>query len=238
MKKYLFSFLTFSLLMIANVKAETCSLEKQVTINNEAGLVSVNAEPFEYQYSSTVEDTGEVSEFTGYLGSINIYNLTENLYAVISNGSAKKTVNYSADTNGVNKVSTGSMNVLKNYTVSIYPSDTKCGKTSLREFQVTIPIENPYYKMQICTENPDYFYCTQFLNIENISRDDFTKGINEYINKKKSEEEEKRHEGILDTATTFMKKHWLVILISALLIASATGVYIYIKNKKKKEHIV
>lgn len=224
--------------MIANVKAETCSLEKQVTINNEAGLVSVNAEPFEYQYSSTVEDTGEVSEFTGYLGSINIYNLTENLYAVISNGSAKKTVNYSADTNGINKVSTGSMNVLKNYTVSIYPSDTKCGKTSLREFQVTIPIENPYYKMQICTENPDYFYCTQFLNIENISRDDFTKGINEYINKKKSEEEEKRHEGILDTATTFMKKHWLVILISALLIASATGVYIYIKNKKKKEHIV
>ena len=229
MKKYLFSFLTFSLLMIANVKAETCSLEKQVTINNEAGLVSVNAEPFEYQYSSTVEDTGEVSEFAGYLGSINIYNLTENLYAVISNGSAKKTVNYSADTNGVNKVSTGSMNVLKNYTISIYPSDTKCGKTSLREFQVTIPIENPYYKMQICT---------QFLNIENISRDDFTKGINEYINKKKSEEEEKRHEGILNTATSFMKKHWLVILISVLLIASATGVYIYIKNKKKKEHIV
>ena len=224
--------------MIANVKAETCSLEKQVTINNEAGLVSVNAEPFEYQYSSTVEDTGEVSEFTGYLGSINIYNLTENLYAVISNGSAKKTVNYSADTNGVNKVSTGSMNVLKNYTISIYPSDTKCGKTSLREFQVTIPIENPYYKMQICTENPDYFYCTQFLNIENISRDDFTKGINEYINKKKSEEEEKRHEGMLNTATSFMKKHWLVILISVLLIASATGVYIYIKNKKKKEHIV
>ena len=140
--------------------------------------------------------------------------------------------------NGVNKVSTGSMNVLKNYTVSIYPSDTKCGKTSLREFQVTVPIENPYYKMQICTENPDYFYCTQFLNIENISRDDFTKGINEYINKKKSEEEEKRHEGILNTATSFVQKHWPVILISVLLIAAVTGVYIYIKNKKKKEHIV
>ena len=60
--------------------------------------------------------------------------------------------------------------------------------------------------MHICTENPDYFYCTQFLNIENISRDDFTKGINEYINKKKSEEEEKRHEGILEYSHLIYEK--------------------------------
>ena len=238
MKKYLFSTMICLLLMISEVSAETCSLEEQVQINNEAGQVSATVEPFEYEYTSIVEDTGEISEFTGYLGSINIYNLTENLYAVISNGKAKKIVNYAEAKDGVNKISTGSMNMLKNYTISIYPVNTRCGKTSLKDLQVTVPIENHYYKMQICSENPDYFYCSQFLNIENISRDDFVEGIKEYINKKNSEEEEKRHEGIISDATSFIKKNWVAVLIITILIMSGTGLYIYIKNKKRKEHIV
>lgn len=238
MKKYLFILVSFALLTLNTVNAETCSLETQVKINNEAGVVTAVSEPFEYKYSSVVEDTGENSIFTGYLGSINIYNLTENLYAVVSNGQAKKTVTYADTNDGVNKISTGSMNMLKTYTISIFPTNTRCGTTALRELQVTVPIENPYHKMQICNEYPDYFYCSQFLNIENISRDEFSQGINEYINQKKTKEEEKRHEGVIDTATNFIKKHWVAIIIVIIILSSGIGFYIYMRNKKRKEQIV
>lgn len=238
MKKYLNVMAIFLLLTLTSVNAASCSLEDQVKINDEAGLVNVSAEPYEYEYVGMIEDTGESSTFTAYLGSINIYNLTENLYAIVSNGQAKKTINYYENNGGVNQVSTGSMEMLKTYTVSIYPTNTRCGRTAIREFQITVPLENPYYKMAICSENPDYFYCSQFLNIENISRDDFSKGIEEYINQKKKKEEEKRKEGIIDLATSFFKRNWLAIVIVIIIIISGITTYIYLRNKKRKEQIV
>lgn len=239
MKKYLIEIASLFLLITVTANAETCPLEKKVQINNEAGLVTATSEPYAYEYTDMIEDTGEVVTNTAYLGSINIYNLTENLYAVISNGSAKKTVTYADAYDGVNKISTGDMNMLKTYTISIYPTNKRCDTNAIRELQVTIPIENPYYKLQVCKDYRDYFYCSQFLNIENISRDDFTNGIEEYISQKqKEEEEENRHEGIIDTATSFVKKHWIVVLIVIMLIIFSTWFYIHNKNKKRKEHIV
>lgn len=238
MKKYLIEIASLFLLFTITVNAETCPLEKKVQINNEAGLVTATSEPYAYEYMDMIEDTGEVVTNTAYLGSINVYNLTENLYAVISNGKAKKTITYDDATDGVNKVSTGEMNMLKTYTISIYPTNKRCDTSAIRELQVTIPIENPYYKLQVCKDYPDYFYCSQFLNIENISRDDFTNGIEEYISQKQKEEEENRHEGVIDSTKSFIKKNWLIITIILVIIIAGIITYIIIRNKKRKEEIV
>lgn len=238
MKNKLVTFIIAMFLMINYVNAETCTLEKQVEVNNAAGAVSATGSPYEYEYVTENSESGEEETFTDYIGTIFIYNLTPDIYAIVDDGTTKQRVNYEEKYDGDALVSTDAMSVVKNYTVSIYAVNTSCNKNAIREINVTIPRLNNYYYDSLCQTYPDYFYCSQFMTVDSISYDDFRDGIAKYASQKKAEDDENRKQGILNETKTFLKKHWLVVLVVIIVLASGITFFIYRKNKKRKEQII
>ena len=79
-------------LFLPIVKAETCTNEEQIKVNNAAGLVNVKAYPFSYTVGGvdeTEEEPGKTEYYDTYMGMIDIYNVTEDIYVVLS-GNGKK----------------------------------------------------------------------------------------------------------------------------------------------------
>ena len=240
----LLNIIAFSVIGLKNVSAAACTLEQQVKVNNEAGLVSYSVQPFEYHYSnpdvSAENKDSDETQISGYLGMLEIYNLTDNIYVTVAdsneNSQTKYTYNDSAD--GTVSLSTGSMEYLKNYTISIFASNEDCSKNAIRTIDVVVPRENRYYYSDYCENYPDYFYCSQFLNLEEISQDDFNRGIKEYAKTHKSATNDNRKEGIIEVTADFAKNNWLIIAIVIIVILGIIAGAIVIKNKKRKKQIV
>ena len=238
MKRKHILFMILSIFMFIRVNAAACTLEDQVKVNNEAGAVTVSASPFEYTYTDEDTESGETFNAIDYLGMVYIYNLTPDIYAVVSSGSSKTNVYYDEENPSVSSYISGGMASVKNYKISIYPTNTNCGKTAIRELNVTVPRLNRYYSYDSCSNYPDYFYCSQFMTSDDIAEEDFVKGITEYAKTHKSANDETRKEGFLEETTNFVKKHWLIIILVILVIGGSIGTFIYIRNKKRKEQIV
>lgn len=236
-RKYLLFFL-LSLLFIPKVKAEYCTLERQAELNNAAGAVTAKGYPYSYNYTSTDPDSSEEVTGTSYLGMIDVYNLTSDIYAVLEYDGTKYRLDYDPETGGEVSYSTGGMGKVKEYTISIYPVDTECGKKAIRQLNVTVPRANHYYYESICSDYPDYFYCQEFMTADDIAYVDFSTGITEYAKTHKSVNDETRKEGILEETTNFVKKHWVIVTVVILIIIGGTGTFIYLRNKKRKEEIV
>ena len=169
---------------------------------------------------------------------IDVYNLTSDIYAILEYDSSKYRLDYDPETDGEVSYSTGGMGKVKEYTISIYPVDTECGKKAIRQINVTVPRANQYYNESICSDYPDYFYCQEFMTADDIAYIDFVNGINEYAKTHKSVNDETRKEGFLKETTNFVKKHWVIVTIVILIIIGGTGTFIYLRNKKRKEEIV
>lgn len=229
-------FILFAFLFSFQVKAASCPVEMKVKINNESGSVNAISDSFEYEYPVTDSEVGETTIEKGYLGTIKIYNLTENIYAVVANGQDKKTVNYNKDLDNIVAVSTGAMNVVKEYTVSIYPTNEECGTAAIRTIQVAVPRINRFYTMPICSTYPDYYYCSKFLTVEDISNSDFDRGIENYIASEKNKGNESRKEGIVNITKTFINKHR--IIISIIIVVAIIAIVVINKVKKSKERVI
>lgn len=236
MQKKILSIIFLNFFLAGIVHAEACSLDKQVEVNNAAGTVSVSTDPFIYEYKATNPETGEEETVTDYVGTISIYNLTSDIYAVVKSTTDTQTVYYDAKSEGEALISTKSMDNVKNYQISIYPTNKECGTSSVRELNITIPRLNNYYNDGLCKIYPDYFYCSQFMTADNISYDDFRSGIAAYAKQANKDKDENRHHGIINNTTSFVKNHWLIaIIIIVVIVGLLTTVIIY-KNKKRKEH--
>ena len=234
MKKRLFIFILFLLLQIKYVKA-ACPLEDQVAANNAAGAVNAVASRLEYTYDNYDEEHDEQQQVTAYTGMIYVYNLTKDIYFDIANDNGKETYTYADDVDGAIAISTGSMAVVKNYTISIYSSNKDCGASPIRTIDLTLPRYNPFFGYLSCRDYPDYYYCGQFLNADLITETDFMNGLDEYA-KTHKKEDEKRREGIIANTIQFIKKYWyLLIIIIVVIIIITVGIKKYREEKRKKE---
>lgn len=234
-KRYLL-FMLILMFSFIKVNAETCSLQEQTKINNEAGSVSAKAYPYENERFYNDDDTGETGTVTYYYGMIDIYNLTENLYAVLEYDDKKVRINYN-DKDTVS-YTTGSMTNVRESTISIYPVNSACGKTAIRTLNVVVPRENEYYSSQACNDYPDYFYCAKFMTTDSVTYDDFITGIDNYAKTHKSKTKEERKEGFLEETTNFMKENWLIVISIVVVMTIGIIVIITIRNKKRKEQII
>lgn len=234
-KKYLLLIIAL-MFSFVKVNAETCPLDKQTTINNEAGSVTAKAYPYGNERFYNDDDTGDTGTTTYYYGMIDIYNLTDNLYAVLEYDDKKIRIDY----NGGDTVSytTGNMTNVRDCTISIYAKNSACGKTAIRTLNVVVPRENEYYSSEACAEYPDYFYCAQFMTTDSVTYDDFITGVENYAKTHKSKSEEERKEGFIEETTNFIKKNWLIVTIVVVAIAGGIITFIYIKNKKRKEQVI
>lgn len=238
MKKKIILVIFACLFTLDVVNAEACDLERQVIVNNAAGSVTASASPLDYTYTDEDTENGEIYEATAYMGMLYVYNLTEDIYAIVSDGTDKQTIYYDPENPGVSAISTGGMGSVKNYVVSIYPTNKNCGKSSIRDLNVTVPRLNRFYSYDTCSEYPDYFYCSQFMITNDITEEEFANGVAEYAKTHKSKSEENRKEGVLEETTKFLKNHLAIIVIVLVILIGSGGTFIYLRNKKRKEQIV
>jgi len=237
MKKILFSIITV-LLSINIVNAKSCSLEDQATVNNHAGLVTVSASPLSYTYTSNNSETGEEEETTAYTGMIYVNNVTEDLYITIDDGENVDTFKYSDAINDIITYNTGGMGYVKNYTVNVYATNTNCSKSAIRQLNVTVPRLNTYYSSDLCQENPDYFYCSQFMTVDDITYSAFYEGVTKYSEEQKQKEEENRKSNVINDTTNFIKNYWYIIVIVIVIVTGVTLTIIRIRRKKREKEIV
>ena len=236
MKKKMFMFILFMLLGLIKVNA-SCNLEERVEVNNAAGAVNVIADKLKYTYNAYDEEYEESHDIDAFTGIIYVYNLTPNIYFNITDGKDKETYTYADDVNGAIAISTGSMAVVKDYTIAIYSTNSSCGTTPVRTISVNLPRYNPFSSYQSCTEYPNYYYCQQFLNADLISETDFMNGLDEYAKTHKKEEETRR-EGFIANTVKFVKKYWYFIVIVICLIIGITIFVKRYKEEKRRKEIV
>lgn len=239
MKKFKYVVLAvFMFLFMGSVNAEVCSYETKAKINNEAANVKVDYETYEYKQNINDPTYDEVIEDSTWYGLIHIYNLTDNLsFKVIDKNGKKYEYSYSNTNNGEFTINTGIAMSVKNYIVELYYADSDCGKSSVRTFNVTIPRYNIYSDYGECIGNEDYYYCKQFVTLDDIKESEFKSGVKAYSEerKKKQQEEERKDNSIIYKTLTFADKYkWVIILVCVVV----AGTIVYIVVKKRKERIV
>lgn len=237
MKKTLLGLWLFGIFFFLNFKTvkASCSLEEQVVANNAAGAVNVVTDKLLYTYNIYDENANDNVDVNAYTGMIYVYNLTNDIYFKITDGSSIEKYTVADDIGGAVAVSTGSMAVVKNYNISIFNANNACNNAPIRTITVTLPRYNNFANYLSCQNYPDYYYCQQFLNSDLITEDQFQNGLAEYVKTHKSEEE-KRHGGIIENAIKTLKKYWYVVIIIIIAIAAITiGIKKHLDEKRKQE---
>ncbi len=231
MKKVLVLVPFMLFLCFTNYVYAECDYETQAKINNAAGAVRAEYETFLYENDYYDETYGEYVTDSYWYGLIHIYNITEDIYinVIDNNGNSRKYTIDDVSADNVIYVGTGMANEVKKYKIEVYATDSSCIDNVIRTIDISIPRYNLFSIYSQCDEYPDYYYCSEFVFLDNISEKEFYKGIEDYA--KRKEEEDK--EGIIGQAVDLLKNNWvpIAILVACL---SAGGYIFYIKVYKRK----
>lgn len=240
-KFYLAIFICFMCIFPWNIKAESCLKEVSRYLTKEAYYIKTNYEVID---KSTYKDIkiGEnetTFKIPRYEFNISIYNLTEELYLVITNSLSDitRTVNYSDTDNGTYSFIDDEFGQISKYTIDIYSSNADCLNKKLKTIKFTRPMYNAYSEYAYCKNSSNY-YCQKFtktkLNLK--GNEDFLSKI-KVNNDRRSEEikknEEPKERGIVDLIVDNWQMY-LGIFIGTIFI-SIILVFVIKKRKSKKE---
>lgn len=240
-----------SLFLLTNVNAATCGYEEKAKLNNEITNVKANYEikervmnKDEYTISDALigteyEDTYEAT--TEYI-QVNILNLTENMYAEVTNdyNDDKAIYQYSDTKNGNISFDWHEIDELVTYTIKVYASSaTGCEGTILKTLYQALPRYNDYSTYDICKNIPDSYLCQRYVTYENIGFDVFTGRIYKEVEKKiQKEEETKENEKWYKKVQNFIVKHKVPFIIGGTILVVAVGSTTYIIIKKRRRSII
>ena len=234
MRKIIFTTLAILiLLMPISVWAE-CDDAKLNELAYKAANVNLNWEP-----ASKVIAMGSADEqpITAYYIKVYLYNLSEDLRAVVTNNINKKKMEFQGKDSVDNLITFDSDDVrnLYTYTVEIYPTDTTCDASALFKTSISLPKFNEqrlYYGK--CDETPEFELCQEYIT-QDISYEDLVARQTEYAERKleeASKNEEDESKGLFDLIKEY--KYWVIGTVA---IVGAVGVsaYVIIKKKRKSE---
>lgn len=244
--KYILFLLMIFALFASPVKAATCSYEERAELNSEISNITASYELLtRFEPTENVPDeilgTPEEENYQMEIDyfQINVLNLTENTYAVITNdyNSDRYIYNYEDTTNGNIALTWDNIMNIVEFTIEIYTSDnTTCEGTLLRTLTVRIPRYNSYARLAMCDSLNDYYLCQEYVTFDEISFGTFEERVRNEIERRETEalEEEKEENGILD----FLSQHRTEIIIGVIIvIVIAGGTVVMIKIKRRREII-
>ena len=250
MKKFLFYFMLINVFLFGSIEvkaASSCSYDDQAKMNSAAANVKINYEaktaemnPNDYQVPDAYLDTDlENSTLSYYYFQINILNLTNDMYAIITNdnNSDSVRVNYSDTTNGTYYYNWTNLNYITNLKMQIFSSTaTNCANQLLYTNYLTLPRINEYRDYDICTGYSDYYLCQRYVTYEPIDHQTFNDRMEDYINSLNKTETKNNTENnsSLNKISSYIKQHYaivLLIIIGILIILILTTI---IKRGKKQ----
>lgn len=229
------------------VNAESaCSYSEQAELNDIVANVKATYEIVEVYNGKILDidnpnEDGTFPEIDKYTKNfkISILNITDDIYVKVSNDddTEVKTFKASDAVDGVVSFQTSKKYAMVTYTIEIFANKYSCIGESFRKITLTTPMYNHYSKNNLCQENPDFYYCQEFISTENISLDDFKNRVAEYQQAKEKEHEaqlEKENKNFWERIKEFYNNNTLIVNgVIVIIIAMGVATTVILVKKKR-----
>ena len=247
-KYVLFSIITFGL-SITSVSA-VCSYEERAELNNQIGNIEASYEVIQVESEGAsppdyILGTEEEENYVSYTDAlqINILNLTEDLYAIVTNDYDESQVRYNyADTNNGNiTILWQNIDELATFTIEIYSSsNTNCADTLLRTIRLSLPRYNEYSNYGMCDNLPDYYLCQRYVFFEPVTFSYFSQSVLAQLEEIQNEEEEGTGEADTwyESVFNFLDEHKVPFIIGGVTLLIIAGVIVVIVVRKRRRSII
>lgn len=165
-----------------------CSSEDMARFNELASDIKVT-----YESNEELVDDHEDEEFwyTQYVLDLIIYNLSDDMYAIIKATDSHNSIYLNKD----NKNNEGNVvlrindtSSVQNLTMIVYADGLGC-KNKLRTITVTLPRYNYYSNFAICDDIPEYYLCQKYITFT-VNGETFSDEVTKYKEKMALQSEE------------------------------------------------
>lgn len=214
MKKIYFVLLFLVVIFPIKVKGY-CETEDKMRYSNLASNITTS-----YDYV----ESGDSVSF-----SITIHNVHKDL--VIRDKQTGES--YSSKQKDLNNFTISNLKDGTSYSFDVYADNSDCSYRVYNTLYVTVPKYNKYYKDPVCNGASEYLYCQKWVEIGNISYDEFVELVNEYKEKdvEQTIDEEEEERNLLYIIGDFWAKYYLYISGGIILICVPI---IIIKNRRNR----
>lgn len=244
-KRLMGAVLGLALLCVPNIviAASSCSYSEQAELNEIAANVKTNYESTEIS-SGTAIDPDAVfpieEEIKAPALKINIMNITNDVNVVVTNNINDTELSFSSanTSNGVASFILEDVTASVSYTIDIYSNKQACPGELIRKLYIVTPIYNAYSEMAVCDENPDFYYCQEYLTTDAVTYEVFTRNLEEYLSKEKKEEIKKEDKTFIDKLKDFYNNHNVIINTFGVIAVIGGGTAIVITVKKRRSRVL
>lgn len=224
--------------------ASSCSYSEQAELNNKAANVRTTYEIVEVKDGTAIDVDNSTTENQVVVDvikkgfNISVLNITDDIFVKISNNKNSNVQTFKSNdaTDGVVTFQTMLSDDIVTYTIEVYSNKYECAGDLIRKYTMITPMYNKYSALQVCADNPDFYYCKEFISTENISFDMFYRNLEKYQTQEKQEEEKENKQTLLDKIKDYYHAHAIAINIagSIVVIAGVTTTAILIKKRRSR----
>lgn len=243
MKKSLMGVILASVLLFGpnNVAAASaCTYSEQAELNNISANVKTT-----YEIEKTKIDTmpdpddpeEDVVEIYEKKVKINILNVTDEIFIKVTNDQNNDVLTfYSKDArDGIVSFYQNHVDKLVNYTIEVYANKYACAGELYKKLTLTTPMYNSYSELVACDNNPDFYYCQEYITTEKIAYDEFFKSLEKYETTEEEKKEEKE-QGVLERIKEFYQDNKIVINVigTVIVVGGVSATVILIKKRRSR----
>lgn len=122
---------------------------------------------------------------------------------------------------------------IKRYEFTIKSTSPDCYGETLKTLTLNTPMYNKLADVASCSTYPDFKYCSRYVNfdISNLTKDEFTKAFEKYIEEK--EEENKKDDSVVEEAKELVSKYWYIAIFIVVIILGIIIAMVITKRRKK-----
>lgn len=216
--------------------ASSCSYSEQAELNNIAANVKINYEIEELKTEEfpDPDDPEEMIDIIVKKIKINILNVTDDVYVVLKNNlnNQSRTFYKKNTTDGIASFYQDGTDTIVNYTLEVYSNKYSCAGELYKKLTLTTPIYNTYSELEACSENPEFYYCQEFITTKQITYDKFIENLKEYV--EEEEIKEKREKNIWDKIKEFYSNNKITInVLGTMVIVGGTAATVILVKRRR-----
>ena len=239
-------------MFITGVKAAgTCSNSEQAELNKLVSNIRASYQDMEREL--TPDEYGAPDSYTEEedledleppkMSYLNIYitNLTDKLYAVVSNDYNEEinTYSYSNAKDGVISFDWYNVEKVANFTIKIYSSNNSgCPDELQKTLKLKTPRINNFYSYDICSQAQEFELCQKYVMFNQMDIVEANTRIIEYLDSKEKEEKEESKTGNWqDKIKNFVikNKYYFIGGGVVLVVGIGVGTVVIVKRKRSSE---
>ena len=218
--------------------ASSCSYSEQAELNNIVANVKINYEIEEVKTEQFMDpdDPEEMIDITVKKIKINILNITDDVYVVLKNDldNQSKTFYKKNTTDGIVSFYQDDKDTIVNYTLEVYSNKYSCAGELYKKLTLTTPIYNSYSELEACSENPEFYYCQEFITTKQITYDKFIENLKEYVTEEEISEEKEK--SMWDKIKEFYSNNKITINVlgTIIVVGGITATVILVKRRRSR----